>query len=112
MTSPDNFPTWLKDQFNNPKLYSEFFTGIVVKVSSDGILIKHLKTDTHAFYPFPIAGIVEERVVSSKDPDFEKLKKAIDEKRTPTPQKSTGVVSIEEMTQMAKKIKEKQNSVR
>ncbi len=113
LTSPDNFPHWFQEYFKNPKLYSEFFTGEVTGVSNDGITIKHLKTGTQAFYPFPIAGLIEEKVISSKDPNYEKIKEAIEEKKkTPAPPmspkwKANDVVSIEEMTQMAKKLKAK-----
>lgn len=71
LTNPTNLP--IKDG----KQHAEFFTGLIVNIDQFGILLKHLNTNTHAFYQFPIIGIVEEQVVSKNDPNFSKITEEI-----------------------------------
>jgi len=88
--------------------HAQFFTGTVKEISEHGILIKHIHTDTVAFYTFPIVGIVEEQVVLKTDPNYEKLETEVKKKNAPRPAipAPTGnMVSVEEMTRMARAIK-------
>lgn len=111
MTGPVSFP------FREGKQHAEFFTGLVLEISEEGILIKHLNTNTLAHYSFPIVGIVEEQVVAKSDPNFEKVKSEVEKTKPPVIQKPAAptpanFVSIEEMTKMAKKIKTGQGNIR
>jgi len=105
LTGPVSFP------FSNPKQHAEFFTGLIVAIEPSGILIKHLNTNTHAFYAFPIVGIVEEQVVSKTDPNFNKIKEEVEQKKKPASivQQPTSQVSlsVEDLTKMAKQIKDR-----
>src|SRR5581483_9222523 len=91
LTNQTSFP------FKDAKQYSEFFTGQVVEVNNQGICIKHLNTNTLAFYSFPIIGIVEEQVIAKNDPAYEEIKRKLE--------KPQAVLSVEEMTKMAKEVK-------
>lgn len=96
------------------KQHAEYFTGEVVDVTEEGITIKHLNIGTYAFYTFPIIGIVEEQAISKNDPNYDKLVEEINKKAKPKPingghpsipQKSSVALSIDDMTKMAKDIK-------
>jgi hypothetical protein len=101
--------------FTGPIQHSQYFSGLVKEVNQYGVLIEHLQTKTLAFFAFPIVGIVEEQTVTKDNPNYEKIKEELEQKKKPTPkpvpaQRPTpnNYLSVEEMTKMAKQIKEKQ----
>ena len=68
LTTPTSFP------FVDPRQYADFFTGRVMEISRHGVVIQNLKNLTKAFFSFPIVGIVEEQVITEKDPRFAQVK--------------------------------------
>jgi len=109
LTQPSSFI------FKDPKIHSLYFSGIVKEVNTYGILIQLLNSTKMAFYPFPIIGIVEEQSVYKNDPNYEKIKSQLEkkvEKPTPKPASPKIVLSIEEMTEMAKQAKINQTNSR
>lgn len=109
LTAPTSFP------FRDPKQHAEFFTGEVVEVDSYGIKIKNLNNNTFGFFSYPLIGVVEEQTISKSDPNYQKIKDELEKKEPkkavqhPTSFKaggSTTFMSVEEMTNIAKKIKE------
>jgi hypothetical protein len=105
LTAPTSFP------FRDPKQHAEFFTGEVVEVDAYGVKIKNLNNNTFGFFSYPLIGIVEEQTVSKSDPNYQKIKDELEKKEPKKPILSTGgsttFMPIEEMTKMAKKIKER-----
>ncbi len=122
LTAPTSFP------FRDPKQHAEFFTGEVVEVDAYGIKIKNLNNGTFGFFAYPLIGIVEEQTVSKSDPNYQKIKDELGKQKpmliknpaanasassVPTGlygNATTGATTflpIEEMTKMAKKIKER-----
>jgi hypothetical protein len=99
LTQPVSFP------FRDGKQHSEFFTGRVTAVDRFGIWMKHLNTDTIAFFTHPIIGIIEEQFIPKDDPRYEKIKSELESKQKPLLPKSNNYVSVEELTEMAKKLK-------
>ena len=104
LTGPVSFP------FREAKQHAEYFTGLVTEVSNNGILIKHLNTNTFALYTFPIVGIVEEQSIDKSHPDYERIKAEVEQKKKPIPalpQKPAPQISlsIEELTKQAKQAK-------
>lgn len=109
LTGPVSFP------FSNGKQHAEYFSGLVTEVSNNGILIKHLNTNTHAFYTFPIVGVVEEQTIDRSHPDYDKIKAELEQKKKPAPiQKPAPQInlSIEELTRQAKQAKLNQKDIR
>ena len=111
LTGPVSFP------FRDGKQHAEYFTGLVTEVSNNGILIKHLNTNTHALYTFPIVGIVEEQSIDKSHPDYERIKSELEQKKKPVPiQKPAPTpqisLSIEELTKQAKQAKLNQKDTR
>lgn len=105
LIDPAKFPFKL----DNPKKHAEFFTGLVVGIDNAGILIKNLNTNAQAYYAFPIIGIIEEQVVAKTDPNYEKIKDELEQKKKPAPVPPKPApplnLSLEDMTKMAKQIK-------
>jgi hypothetical protein len=90
--------------------HSQFFTGKVETVDNYGIWLRHLNSDTIAFYSFPIVGIVEEQIVSQEDPRAEKIKEEIKkqnekkaEAKKPMPRPNQQFIPLESLTKMIKK---------
>lgn len=104
LTAPTSFP------FRDPKQHAEFFTGEVVEVDSYGVKIKNLNNNTFGFFAYPLIGVVEEQTVSKSDPNYQKIKDELEKKepKKPAPKAggSTTFMSVQEMTNIAKKIKE------
>jgi hypothetical protein len=93
--------------------HAEFFTGLVVEVHAEGILIKNLNSNAYAFYMFPIIGIVEEQSVSKSHPDYEKIKTELEQKKKPIQKPAPSpqiALTIEELTRQASQINTRRSS--
>jgi hypothetical protein len=97
LTNPVSFP------FKDAVQHSQFFTGKVELVDNQGIWLRHLHTNTIAFYSFPIIGIVEEQVIPQNDPRVEKIKAEMKKKEPKPPQPHSQFIPIESLTKMMKK---------
>ena len=105
LTSPVNF------EFKDPIQHSNYFSGKVISVDKFGIWIQNVKFGTMSFFPFPVIGLIEEQAVMRDDPRYDKIKAELEEKKSPRPipPKSNVSVSVEELTEMAKKLKKTKN---
>lgn len=93
----------------DPIVAAQYFTGEVIAIDYDGIWIRHMLSNTKAFYAFPVVGIVEEKVVSSNDPLHEKITKDIHktEKVAPKVAPANNFVGIDELREKVKKAQAK-----
>jgi hypothetical protein len=70
--------------------FSDFFTGIVESVESDGVFMRHHLTKCVGFYPWQhVVGMVEEQQL---DPDNPEHAKIIEELKNKLPEQPTSMV--------------------
>jgi len=65
------------------RTYPEWFTVTVDQITSDAVWGTDPQRGTKAVYFFPILGIVEEQVLDSNHPDYEKIKSEISQRKVP-----------------------------
>lgn len=118
LTNPVSF------QFADAVQHSQFFTGKVEEIDEHGIWLRHVHTNTIAFYSFPVVGIVEEQVISETDPRAAQVKAELEKKerekkakeaaakrqqqpafRQPPPQQQGQFIPIESLTKMVRENK-------
>lgn len=93
LTNPVSLP------FKDAVQHSQFFTGKLEHVDDYGVWLRHVHTNTMAFYSFPLVGIVEEQVIPNSDPRAEKIKEGLKKKDPPKPSQ---FIPIESLTKIVR----------